>query len=149
MSNRTLILGAAAVAFIYFLGRSVMDLNRLVFQIAGFRNFAAGSGTVSVQVDILIQNPTRSTFPLYDTVLNADVLINNFAVGKTSTQINALLVPGQQIIVPLTVTMSASNFAGGVAALLASFQTKGTLINILGSCTVKGVPLPIDLRYQY
>lgn len=149
MSNRTLIIGAAALAFLYYMGKTVMDLNRLLFQIAGFRNFNSSSGAVSVTVDILIQNPTGSSFPLYDTTMNATVLINNFAVGQTTTNINALLVPGQQIIVPLTITMSATNFAGGVAALLASFQTKGTVINILGTVSVKGVPLPIDLIYKY
>ena len=147
MNNTMLLLGAAAIAFFYFLGKSVMDLNRLIFHIAGVRGVSAGQGVVTIQIDILIQNPTRSTFPLYDTVLQTDILINNFAIGKAETQINALLVPGEQIMIPLTVNLNASNFAGGVAALLASVQSGNTRVDILGTVNVKGVALPLNLRY--
>ena len=149
MSNRALILLAGGAAFLYFITKSVMNLNRLTFQVAGLKNFNASSGAVSVQVDILILNPTSSTFPLYDTVINADVLVNNFFVGKATTNVNSLLLPGQQIIVPLLVSMTAGNFAGGVAALIAAFQGGGTRVDILGNVLVKGVPLPLNLRYNY
>lgn len=147
MSDRALILGAAGVALLYFLTRTAMNLNRLIFKIAGFQNVAIANGSLNATVNILIQNPTDSSFPLYDTVLNADVLVNNFSVGKAQTAINALLVPGQQIIVPLQVTMAASNFAGGVAALLAAFQGSTNIINVLGTVTIKGVTLPLNLTY--
>lgn len=149
MSNRSLLLVAAGAALLYFLSKTAMDLNRLVFKISGFRNLQAQGGNVSLIVDILVLNPTGSTFPLYDTTLDATVLVNNFALGKTMTRVNALLMPGQQIIIPLEINLSASNFAGGIAAILATIQNNATALEVLGTVTVKGVPLPLKISYSY
>jgi len=149
MSNRTLVLAAAGVAFLYYLTRTALDLNRLIFQIAGIRNFTTGGGQVSVQLDILIQNPTDSVFPLYDTTIDANILINEMLVGKTVTRLNSLLAPGQQIVVPIVATMSAGNAASAIIALITAVRTGTTLVNLLGSVNIKGVALPLNITYKY
>lgn len=139
-------LGVGAAVLLFF--RSRKDIFGLNYSIVGVSSLNVING-LSAIINVRIQNPGVTPFPMYNTTISGQVNVNNsLSLGTATGTMNETLAPGSAIIVPVSVVVNPAILTGGLPAVLQLLNGSGVLFSFVGKITIGGVSSPLNLSYK-
>lgn len=144
MSNKLLLIGAAAVAYYLYTQKKAIGL--LSYYIKSVDGVSFSGFTPYLDITLAIQNPSNTSFTVKDIIANLTVNGNN--VGSISSFVPLEIPEASEVPYPLQIRLNLIGLTQDLITLIQQQSGNAITINLQGYVNASGITAPINLPYK-